>query len=90
MPGIATGQRYRRPLSNEILIAFHHVCDQRDTEVARALLDTLDFMAARAAGADRRATQSLVAAHERLWQLRHPSGSDDDLAKTPTPLVNSP
>ena len=70
-------QRYARRLSDKILIAFHHACDQNEIEIAIALLDTLEFMATRTpnlpAGRDRRAKESLVAAHERLWQLRHPS-----------------
>jgi hypothetical protein len=62
--------RYTRRLSDKILIAFHHACDQGDVEVARQLLDVLEFMTTRPAslpdGKDRRAKESLVAAHERL------------------------
>jgi hypothetical protein len=69
--------RYTRRLSDKILIAFHHACDQGDVEVARQLLDVLEFMTTRPAslpdGKDRRAKESLVAAHERLWQIRHPT-----------------
>ena len=68
--------RYTRRLSDKILIAFHQACDQRDIDVARELLDVLEFMATRKpnlpTGADRRSRETLVAAHERLWQLRHP------------------
>jgi hypothetical protein len=68
--------RYTRRLSDKILIAFHQACDQRDTEVAVDLLDVLEFMINRAPlpdGRERRAKDSLVAAHERLWLLRHPA-----------------
>jgi hypothetical protein len=68
--------RYARRLSDKILIAFHQACDQRDIEVAAQLLDVLEFMINRTqnlpAGRDRRSKDGLVAAHERLWLLRHP------------------
>jgi hypothetical protein len=73
-------QRYARRLSDKILIAFHHACDQQEIDIAVALLDTLEFMTKRPpnlpTGSDRRAKDSLIAAHERLWQLRHPALGD--------------
>jgi len=67
--------RYTRRLSDKILTAFHHACDQRDVEVAWELLNVLEAMAKRMPilpdGRDRRAKESLVAAHERLWYIRH-------------------
>jgi hypothetical protein len=75
-PAAAPEPRYTRRLSDKILIAFHHACDDGDIEVAYRLLDVLEAMLKRPqrlpAGHDRRAKESLVAAHERLWQLRHP------------------
>jgi hypothetical protein len=72
--------RYTRRLSDKILIAFHHACDQANIEVAAELLDVLEFMIKRPVslpdGRDRRAKDSLVAAHERLWLLRHPDLRD--------------
>jgi hypothetical protein len=72
--------RYTRRLSDKILLAFHHACDQRDIEVAWELLNVLEAMAKRTpilpGGNDRRAKESLVAAHERLWQIRHPEAQD--------------
>jgi hypothetical protein len=69
--------RYARRLSDKILTAFHQACDQGDIEVAVRLLDVLEFMVSRTrnlpAGMDRRSKDSLVAAHERLWLLRHPA-----------------
>lgn len=75
--------RYTRRLSDKILIAFHHACDQSDFEVAEQLLHILEMMLTRrpltSDGTRRRNMESLVAAHERLWHLRHPSTDDDRL-----------
>lgn len=73
----AVGQpRHTRRLSDKILIAFHHACDQGDFEVAEELLRILEMMLTRRPvppDANRRKNmESLVAAHERLWLLRHP------------------
>jgi hypothetical protein len=68
--------RYSRRLSDKILIAFHHACDQMDYEIAERLLHILETMLTRRTvppDANRRKSiESLVAAHERLWHLRHP------------------
>jgi hypothetical protein len=75
--------RYTRRLSDKILIAFHHACDQADFEVAEQLLHILEMMLTRRPltpdGTRRRNMESLVAAHERLWHLRHPRIGDDPL-----------
>jgi hypothetical protein len=67
--------RYSRRLSDKVLIAFHHACDQSDFEIAEELLRLLETMLTRrpvvADGNRRRSMESLVAAHERLWHLRH-------------------
>ena len=72
----ASAPRYSRRLSDKILIAFHQACDQADFEVAEQLLHILEQMLKRRpTGTDanrRRSMESLVAAHERLWYLRHP------------------
>jgi hypothetical protein len=72
----AKAPRYTRRLSDKILIAFHHACDQGDVEVAEQLLHILEMMLTRRPltpdGTRRRSMESLVTAHERLWQLRHP------------------
>lgn len=71
-----TPTRYSRRLSDKILIAFHHACDQDDYEVAEELLAILErILTRRPANPDanrRKSIESLVAAHERLWHLRHP------------------
>lgn len=67
--------RQRRRLSDMVLIAFHHACDQSDIEVASELLHLLHFMTMRhpnlPTGRERRVQESLVAAHERLWYIQH-------------------
>ena len=68
--------RYSRRLSDKILIAFHQACDQADYDIAEQLLHILETMLKRrpmaADGNRRRTMESLVAAHERLWHLKHP------------------
>ncbi|NOG71977.1 hypothetical protein [Roseicella sp. DB1501] len=74
--GRGTAPRHSRRLSDKILIAFHHACDQSDYEVAEQLLRILEMMLTRRPASPdtnrRRNMESLVAAHERLWYLRHP------------------
>jgi hypothetical protein len=71
--------RYSRRLSDKILLAFHHACDQGDYEIAEQLLRILESMLTRRTVPPdtnrRKSIESLVAAHERLWYLRHPEGS---------------
>jgi hypothetical protein len=75
--------RPRRGLAGHILTAFHQACDQDDLEVAEQLLTVLATVTAgrlhQPTAPDRRSTEILVAAYERLWNLRHPNaagGSD--------------
>ncbi len=76
----ASAPRYSRRLSDKILIAFHHACDQADFEVAEQLLHILEMMLTRRPltpdGTRRRNMESLIAAHERLWHLRHPNSDE--------------
>ncbi len=75
-PEPAGPPRYTRRLSDKILIAFHQACDQGDYEVAEELLHILERMLTRRPVTNdsnrRKNLESLVAAHERLWLLRHP------------------
>ena len=73
----AKAPRYTRRLSDKVLIAFHQACDQGDFEVCEQLLVILEGMARAPRplhhGRERRREQeTLIAAHERLWHLRHP------------------
>src|SRR5258708_36893995 len=57
--------RYSRRLSDKILIAFHHACDQSDFEVAEQLLHILEVMLTRrplTPDATRRRTMESLAA----------------------------
>ena len=78
---VAGAPRYSRRLSDKILIAFHHACDQADFEVAEQLLHILENMLTRRPytpdGNRRRSIESLVAAHERLWHLRHADSGEE-------------
>jgi len=68
--------RHTRKLFDKILVAFHHACDVGDLRVAEQLLPILESMTTRRPtsedGSRRRSIEGLVAAHERLWHLRHP------------------
>jgi len=70
------GMRHTRRLSDKVLVAFHQACDADDLDVAEHLLRVLEMMTMRRPlpgdGNRRRNMESLVAAHERLWHLRHP------------------
>jgi hypothetical protein len=61
--------RYSRRLSDKIIIAFHDACDRGELVVAAQFRP-------RAPGDRRRNTESIVAAHSRLWPLRHPEPAD--------------
>jgi hypothetical protein len=78
--GAASPPRHTRRLSDKILIAFHHACDQSDFEVANDLLVILEKMLKRpSVGSNtnrRKSIESLIAAHERLWMLRHPEARE--------------
>ncbi|MBK1658201.1 hypothetical protein [Paracraurococcus ruber] len=78
--GRGSAPRHSRRLSDKILIAFHHACDQADYEVAEQLLRILEMMLTRRPVSPdtnrRRNMESLVAAHERLWYLRHPESKE--------------
>ncbi len=71
-----TGTRYGRRLSDNILVAFHHACDQDDLEIADGLLRLLERLVERKPvppDVDRRRdAEPLVAAHERFWLMRRP------------------
>ena len=76
-PGTAAAPRYSRRLSDKILIAFHHACDQSDFDIAEQLLGVLEnLLNRRPVNPDanrRRSMETLVAAYERLWHLKHKS-----------------
>ena len=64
-----------RRLSDKILLAFHQSCDHGDFEVAEQLVRVVEMMLARrpiVPDNRQRDMEAVVAAHERLWHLRHP------------------
>lgn len=67
--------RVGRRLSDRVLVAFHHACDQGDLLTAEELLAVAGRAVARSnpgmSVERRRCREALVAAHERLWHLRH-------------------
>jgi len=69
--------RRTRRLSDKVLVAFHQACDTSDLEMAARLLSILEtILARRSVEVDRnhrRSIEDLVAAHERMWHLRHPA-----------------
>lgn len=73
---LPTMPRHTRRLSDKILVAFHQACDTGELDVAEQLLMILEKMMGRRPTANegnrRRNMESLVAAFERLWHLRHP------------------
>ena len=75
-PQAAALPRHSRRLFDKILMSFHHACDTADYDVAEQLLAVLELMTRRRPrpedGNRRRSVEGLVAAHERLWHLRHP------------------
>ena len=77
---IGGSPRQGRRLADKVLAAFHHACDVNDFETAEQLLVALEVMLTRrpfaADAGRRRAMESLVMAHERLWRLRHPLSAE--------------
>ncbi|MDD2876361.1 MAG: hypothetical protein PHZ23_03935 [Acidiphilium sp.] len=71
-----SNRRYTKRLSDKILISFHHACDKDDLEIAEHLLVIFERITKRIPVCgdfdQRKNIESLVAAHERLWNLRHP------------------
>jgi hypothetical protein len=70
--------RHTRRLSDRIFVAFHQACDTIELDVAEQLLEILEKMMSKRHTTNdsnrRHNMDSLVAAFERLWHLRHPEG----------------
>ena len=71
--------RDARRLSNNVLVAFYTACAHHNVDVAWRLLLCLETLIGRPTERSGRRGQqnraSLVAAHEWLWQQRHPAVS---------------
>ena len=75
----AAAPRSGRRLADRILAAVHTACDQGELEVAEQLLRVMHTLVAQrppAADNRRRLMEAVVAAHERLWHLRHPDAGE--------------
>lgn len=72
--------RRKSRLSDDILKAFHHACDVEELDVADRLLRIMEKVIARLPvaqnGEASLGTQTLSAAHERLWNLRNRSAEE--------------
>ena len=79
VPGESPMAFYQRRMSDKILIVFHQACENNDLEAAERLLQLLELLTMRGprpeTGNRRLNVDSLVSAHERLWQLNNP-GAD--------------
>ncbi len=71
----AAAPRSGRRLADRILTAVHTACDQGELDVAEQLLRVMHPLVTQstpsADGNRRRLMEAVVAAHERLWNLRH-------------------
>ena len=65
---------HNRRLTDKIILCVHAACDQDNTSVAMELLIILDNFIKNHTYSDvekRKIAYSTVAAHERIWALRH-------------------
>ena len=83
--GLSNGApRQNRRLPERILVAAHQACDLGDLDVAAQLLSILETVIGQARGRPRapvdpgrrRIMESLIAAHQRLWHLRHAEAAE--------------
>lgn len=66
----------RQKVIDRIIAAAHQACDNGALDVARSLLTVGEAALGQGSGPDvRKARESLVAAHERLFELRLGSGA---------------
>jgi hypothetical protein len=85
--------RYNRRLSDKILAAFDHACDDGDIETATELLGTLEYMLLSTPPAQDRCeavVAPLLASHERLWHLKSSNmsvGTEPGMADIPIPAA---
>lgn len=71
--------RQQRQLPERILVAVHQACDLLDLDVAGSLLQVLEVVLMQPQpglkqvpkGSSKRVIEGMIAAHARLWHLRH-------------------
>ncbi len=88
--GLSNGApRQNRRLPERILVAAHQACDLGDLDVASQLLSILETVIGQTRGRPRapvdpgrrRVMESLIAAHQRLWHLRHAEEAPEAAAR---------
>jgi hypothetical protein len=67
----AASEQPQRRLSDKVLLAFDHACEQHNVEAAERLVRVLEMTHRRG-----REMATLVDAYERLWKLQHTSICD--------------
>ena len=80
--------RQQRQLPERILVTVHQACDLLDLDTAGSLLQILEIVLLQPQpsltqvprGSSRRVIEGMVAAHARLWHLRHASDLDQGRA----------
>lgn len=81
---VGTAPRQSRRLPERILVAAHQACDLGDLDIAAQLLTILETVIGQRGGTvdpgRRRVMESLIAAHQRLWHLRHAETTSEELA----------
>jgi hypothetical protein len=82
--GTVEALTHRRRLSDKILVAFHHACDDRNLEIADQLVKTFECLLSKGftnpAQDRRKAVETLVGAHKRLWHLKQVAATDTPAA----------
>ncbi len=86
-PPVSAAPAFSQRLLDKIAFACHGACESNDLAVAEQLVQIMERMVLRAPlqadGTRRGAMETLVAAHERLWLLRHPQSLDAAVAAPP-------
>ena len=89
-----TAPRQSRRLPERILVAAHQACDLGDLDIAAQLLSILEtVIGQRSTTMDpgrRRVMESLIAAHQRLWHLRHAEATSEELDASRAKLALHP
>ena len=91
----ATASRQQRQLPERILVTVHQACDLLDLDVAGSLLQILEVVLLQPQpglshvprGSSKRVIEGMIAAHTRLWHLRHAS---DIEPREMTPTADAP
>lgn len=82
---------HNQRVMDKVAQALHHACDIVDIEIAERLVQIMDRMVherlLKADGTRRRAVETLVAAHEHLWQIRHVNANFEIIQEEPVTVA---